>query len=1807
MRKFFFILMMLCASLVGLCQNLIQGSVQQGATPNSVNINFLPNYNSAAGEYVNYLSFSIAIPTTSAAGITPSLTMSGPFTGMSMVPAIPFTYTAGTETIWSWLYSSGPTTMAWSQNTAFTGATITFNGGSGAAPVKLIDFTNFVPSGGANSNTLFIVVTNKPPFDATNYTSMFYAIAGGSSTGTYANGDQFVQTNQSINLGICNPNANAGTVSGTSPLCIGATTTYTSNGDAGGIWSSTNTAVATVNATTGAVTATGAGTTNITYIVNGCSPNSSFKTLTISGNVSSGTVSGSSPLCIGNTANYISNGDEGGTWSSSNTAVATIDAISGIVTAVGAGTTNITYTVNSGCGSPISALKSLTVNPNVNVGTVSGTSPLTVGGTATFTSNGTAGGTWSSSNTGAATVNASTGLVTAVASGTTNISYTINSGCGSPVSALLSLTVNAPTNAGTVSGTSPICIGATTTYSSNGDAGGSWNSSNTAVATVIAGTGAVTAIGTGTTDITYTVNGVSAFKTLTVNANVSAGTVSGISQLCIGATTSYTSNGTSGGSWSSTNTAAATVNATTGAVTAVGAGTTNITYTVNSGCASPVSVFKNLTVNPNVSAGNVSGTSPLTVGGNATYTSNGTAGGSWSSSNTAVATVNATTGAVTAVGAGTTNITYTFNSGCGSPVSALAALTVNAAEVHIIQGSVQQGATPNSVNFQFLPNYTNAADEYVNYLGIAISIPTASATGITPTLNMTGPFTSMTLVPAIPFTYTDGSETTWSWVYSSGPSTMSWTKDVPFTGATVSFTGGSGVSKVRMVDFSNHSPSGGANSNTLFLVVTNKSPFDVTNSTALFYPIAGGNGSITGAYGNGDQYVETSANISLGTCNANPNAGTVSGTSPLCIGASTSYSSNGDAGGTWSSTNTSVATVNATIGAVTAVGAGTTNITYTVTGCNPISSSKILTVSANVNAGTVSGTSPICTGSTTSFTSNGDASGTWSSNNTGVATVDRTSGLVTAVSAGNATITYTINSGCGSLVSASKVITVNASVNAGTVNGTSPLTVGGSTTYNSNGTRGGTWSTTNTTVATVNPTTGQVLATGAGNTNIIYTVNSGCGSPVNASAALVVNAAELHYITGSVQQGASPNSVNVTFLPNFTSAADEYVNYLSISIAIPTASATGVTPTLSMTGPFTGMTMVPGIPFSYTAGSETIWSWVYSTGPNTMSWTKDVAFTGATISFTGGTGSSKVRMVDFTNFSPTGGANSNTYFLVVTNKAPFDVTNTANLFYAIGGVNGSVTGAYPNTDQYVETIASIFMSACNGNPNAGTVSGTSRICIGATTTYSSNGDAGGTWSSTNTAVATVNSTTGVVSAVGAGTTNITYTVSGCTPVSAFKTLTVSSNVSAGTVNGTSPLTVGGSTTYTSNGTAGGTWTSTNTAVATVNAATGQVLAVGAGNTNIIYTVNTGCGSPVTAFKTLTVNACTGGGNAGIVSGLSPLCTESVVKYTTTGTAGGTWTSSNTAVAKVNAKNGQVVTVGVGTTNITYTVDGCAGPVNAFKTLTVTGPPAITARNIIVNLTSSNCLQTVSFGSNVTVTDGINIVYKVGNKLVTSPAAFPTGQTTVIVSAGNNCGTSSSSFIVNVKDLIDPMVTCPGNITTTSTTSCTRSVNTPNPIFSDNCKVERVAWKMTGATTGSSSINGMNFVGTRTFNSGVTKITYTVWDASENAQSCSFTVTVTQSGKCTVTNSLEEIITINRINVSAFPNPSSHFFDLRINSTNKKEEVYIKIMDITGRQLQQFKGQADKLYRFGDGLAAGTYIVEVRQGIQRTTAKVIKTN
>ena len=178
---------------------------------------------------------------------------------------------------------------------------------------------------------------------------------------------------------------------------------------------------------------------------------------------------------------------------------------------------------------------------------------------------------------------------TPTASGTFNYSIPVTGGCAA-ITATGTITVNsATTAAGTLSGTQTVCSNGTVTFTST-VTGGSWSSNNTAVATVNSTTGVVSGVAAGSATMTYTVTGAcstgTSTRTITVTAAPNAGTLSGVQTVCTGSTTTFNST-QSGGAWTSSNTAIATINSSTGVVTGVAAGTATMTYTVTGtgGCA----------------------------------------------------------------------------------------------------------------------------------------------------------------------------------------------------------------------------------------------------------------------------------------------------------------------------------------------------------------------------------------------------------------------------------------------------------------------------------------------------------------------------------------------------------------------------------------------------------------------------------------------------------------------------------------------------------------------------------------------------------------------------------------------------------------------------------------------------------------------------------------------------------------------------------------------------------------------------------------------------------------------------------------------------------------------------------------------------------------------------------------------------------------------------------------------------------------------------------------------------------------------
>jgi len=188
---------------------------------------------------------------------------------------------------------------------------------------------------------------------------------------------------------------------------------------------------------------------------------------------------------------------------------------------------------------------------------------------------------------------------------------------------------------------------------------------------------------------------------------------------------------------------------------------------------------------------------------------------------------------------------------------------------------------------------------------------------------------------------------------------------------------------------------------------------------------------------------DNGSNIAITTA---PNAGTLSGTNAICSNGSTTFITNGDTGGTFTSGTPAVATVDAATGLITPLTAGTSLITYIVTGtggCANATATRTVTVTTAPNAGTLSGTNAICNNDSTTFTTSGDTGGTFTSGTPAVATVDASTGAITPLTAGTSLITYTVIGvgGCAN-ATATRTVTVTAAPNAGTISGNQTITTG---------------------------------------------------------------------------------------------------------------------------------------------------------------------------------------------------------------------------------------------------------------------------------------------------------------------------------------------------------------------------------------------------------------------------------------------------------------------------------------------------------------------------------------------------------------------------------------------------------------------------------------------------------------------------------------------------------------------------------------------------------------------------------------------
>ncbi len=146
------------------------------------------------------------------------------------------------------------------------------------------------------------------------------------------------------------------TAQGPTTFCEGASVTLTASGADSYLWNTAETTPSIIVSSSGSYSVIGTD-------ANGCFATATPVEVHVQPLVSAGVVTGSPALCVGSSAVFSSNGTPGGTWSSADNSVATVHPTSGLVTAMGAGSTAISYVISSGCGSPAVATATVLVDP----------------------------------------------------------------------------------------------------------------------------------------------------------------------------------------------------------------------------------------------------------------------------------------------------------------------------------------------------------------------------------------------------------------------------------------------------------------------------------------------------------------------------------------------------------------------------------------------------------------------------------------------------------------------------------------------------------------------------------------------------------------------------------------------------------------------------------------------------------------------------------------------------------------------------------------------------------------------------------------------------------------------------------------------------------------------------------------------------------------------------------------------------------------------------------------------------------------------------------------------------------------------------------------------------------------------------------------------------------------------------------------------------------------------------------------------------------------------------------------------------
>ena len=300
--------------------------------------------------------------------------------------------------------------------------------------------------------------------------------------------------------------------------------------------------------------------------------------------------------------------------------------------------------------------------------------------------------------------------------------------------------------------------------------------------------------------------------------------------------------------------------------------------------------------------------------------------------------------------------------------------------------------------------------------------------------------------------------------------------------------------------------------------------------------------------------------------------------------------------------------------------------------------------------------------------------------------------------------------------------------------------------------------------------------------------------------------------------------------------------------------------------------------------------------------------------------------------------------------------------------------------------------------------------------------------------------------------------------------------------------------------------------------------------------------------------------------------------------------------------------------VTFTVtDGCGNSdtTSAIFTIIDTLPPTITCPGSVSEIAAADsCSKTPVTLGLPTYDDDCSIPELTYERVLpdgttdngigtVNALSFPVGTTTVTYTVTDNAGlTDDCSFTVTIVDTIPPVIECDliDDVSETlSPDSCSKTPTAlPIPNFYDNCwhfDSLTITYTITGATTGS----GTGYVPANTvFETGVSTVTYLVFDPDGNSTSCSFTVTIESVTPpeldCDGVYDVAETLSADSCSKTTVLPPVPN-----ITFTCWDEDSLILSYTITGATTAADTGYVPADFEFNPGVSTVTYIISDPDG------------